>query len=567
MIADVVGYSRLMEADEVDTLNSLRRRRKEILEPLVKQHNGRVIKFMGDGVLVEFSSALNAVKCAFEIQERMRLANEDIPVSKHIILRVGINLGDVVQEGADIFGDGVNIAARLEALSQPGGICIAGSVNDAIAGKFDQTFVDLGDQVLKNISRPVRAYRSSSPGGAVGPIPRPNFENISVAVLPFNNMSGDPDQEYFADGLTEDIITALAKSKFLAVLSRNATFQYKGRAVNIPAVGKELGARYVVEGSVRSGGGRLRVTAQLIDAKTGTHVWAEKFDRNMTDVFTVQDEIVAALSGQLASSLIDAAAFVTRTVPVTNLTAYDHVLRGRSEWRKGNVQETYRHWMSAISSDPNYATALASLAFLHAEDIWIQALGIELDHLDALAHQYAERAVANDDGDAYTHHMVGTAYMACGELELAQQHLEVSITLNPYFPNPVINLGWTKAFMGQHEEGLALIEKAFGLEPRLAPAMRAVPFAVHCLMGAVDAALKDLAKIEHPYAFLSLWMAGSLSFAGRNDEATKHLAAFERDKSPNFNVAGFVRMTQRCMYRADDRDRFVSGFRTAELIA
>ena len=304
MMADVVGYSRMMEADEAATLAELKLRRKSILQPVVSHHGGRIVKLMGDGALVEFASAINAVSGALEIQRKMQQANERQLEALQVLLRIGINLGDVIGEGADIYGDGVNIAARLQSLSRPGGICISGKVFDEVRGKLELMQEDMGEVSLKNISRPVRAFHISQrePGwrkSAGLTLP----DKPSIAVLPFQNMSGDVEQEYFGDGIAEDIITALSRLRGFFVISRNSSFAYKGKAVDIRQVARDLGVRYVLEGSVRKSGDRLRVTSQLIDASSDVHVWSERYDRGVSDIFAVQDEITESVVGSIEPQL------------------------------------------------------------------------------------------------------------------------------------------------------------------------------------------------------------------------------------------------------------------------
>ena len=280
LVADVVGYSRLMEADEAGTLSLLKERRKNVLEPVVREHGGRVVKVMGDGVLIEFASAVNAVKAALELQAKMAQANADLPEARRPVLRIGINLGDVIGEGSDIYGDGVNIAARLEALAEPGGVCISAKIHDEVKGKIQTAFFDAGEQQLKNVATPVRVYRAGT-GKTDVSVPWPALalpDKPSIAVLPFQNMSNDPEQEYFADGMVEEIITALSRFGGLFVIARNSSFVYKGRAVDVKQVGRELGVRYVLEGSVRKAGNKVRITGQLIDVASGAHLWAERFE-------------------------------------------------------------------------------------------------------------------------------------------------------------------------------------------------------------------------------------------------------------------------------------------------
>ena len=331
--ADVVGYSRLMERDEAGTLAALKARRRDVLDPLVARHHGRIFKVTGDGVLVEFASAVDAVQCAVDLQHGMAAANKDQPEDRHLVLRVGVNLGDVMVEGSDLYGDGINIAARLETLAEPGVILVSGTAHDHVRNKVAVDFDDLGAQNLKNMIEPVQVYRVS---GTATPrsqaaVDKPLASSKpSIAVLPFVNMSGDPEQEYFADGITEDIITDLSRWQSLAVSSRNSTFQFKGKSVDIQRIGRELGARFLVEGSVRRMGERIRITAQLIDVETGNHLWAERFDRAMADLFAVQDEVVRTIVGTLVGRVYASGAERARRKPPSSMVAYDHVLRGNA---------------------------------------------------------------------------------------------------------------------------------------------------------------------------------------------------------------------------------------------
>ena len=310
LAADMVGYSRLMEADERGTLARLRTHRIELIDPAIAKNQGRIIKTTGDGMLVEFQSVADAVRCAVEIQERMRRRNSDVPDDRRIQFRIGINLGDIIFDEGDIFGEGVNVAARVEQLCEVGGICVTAAVHDQVAGRLDVDFEDLGDKTLKNISRPVRIYRvaieppgqAAAPGNAQ-PAPKAAAAKPTVAVLPFANMSGDPEQEFFVDGLTEDILTELSRRRELFVISRTSTFVYKGQAANLREVAQKLGAQYLVEGSVRKAGDRLRVTVQLIDTASDAHIWAERYDRKLDDVFAIQDEITAAIVATLPGRL------------------------------------------------------------------------------------------------------------------------------------------------------------------------------------------------------------------------------------------------------------------------
>src|SRR5271166_3439863 len=305
LAADVAGYSRLMGADEEGTLERLKALRRELVDPKIAAHRGRIVKTTGDGLLVEFASVVDALRCAAEVQAAMAESNAPLPPDQRIDFRIGIHQGDIVVEDGDIFGDGVNVAARLEGLAEPGGICVSARVQEDAAGRLDLVFDDLGEQTLKNIARPVRVYRaraaSTAPAPAQAPLPLP--DKPSIAVLPFQNISGDPEQEYFADGMVEEIITALSRIRWLFVIARNSSFTYKGQAVDVKRVGRELGVRYVLEGSVRKGGGRVRITAQLIEAETGTHLWADRFDGLVEDVFELQDRVAISVAGVIKPAL------------------------------------------------------------------------------------------------------------------------------------------------------------------------------------------------------------------------------------------------------------------------
>jgi TolB-like protein/class 3 adenylate cyclase len=364
LAADVAGYSRLIGADEGGTLQALKAIRAELIDPTIAAHNGRLVKTTGDGLLVEFGSVVDALRCANEVQAGTAERNTAVPNDRRIEFRIGINVGDIVVEDGDIFGDGVNIAARLEGLAEPGGICVSARVQEDAAGKLDLAFEDMGEQALKNITRPVRAYRIATdlaPRTApeVPALPLP--DKPSIAVLPFANMSGDPEQEYFADGMVEEIITALSRIRWLFVIARNSSFTYKGQAVDVKQVGRELGVRYVLEGSVRKAAGRVRITAQLIDATTGTHLWADRFDGSLEDVFELQDKVASSVAGVIEPALQAAETARSATRPTTDLTAYDLYLRAYAMvWSAARqIPEALRLMEQAIARDPHYGPALA----------------------------------------------------------------------------------------------------------------------------------------------------------------------------------------------------------------
>ena len=368
LAADVAGYSRLMGADEEGTLNRLKSHRRELIDPKIAEHRGRIVKTTGDGMLVEFASVVDAIKCAVEIQRAMRERETELPEDQLIQFRIGVNLGDVIIDGDDIHGDGVNVAARLEALAEPGAICVSGGAWDQVRGKVQISADDLGEKQLKNIERPVRVYRISPDPG---PSERPALalpDKPSIAVLPFQNMSGDPEQEYFSDGMVEEIITALSRFHWFFVIARNSSFTYKGRAVDVKQVARELGVRYVLEGSVRKAGQKVRITGQLIDAATGAHLWAEKFEGTLDDVFALQDQVTASVAGILGPRLQQAEIDRVRRTPTLNLGAYELYLMGQSHLYRQTAEDCRRAYAlgkQASDIDPTFASTWALMAACH----------------------------------------------------------------------------------------------------------------------------------------------------------------------------------------------------------
>ena len=378
LATDVVGYSRLIRADEEGTIAALQALRATLIDPKIDEHHGRIVKLMGDGMLAEFPSVVDAVRAAIATQQAIAKNNAGLPEEKQITFRVGVNLGDVIIDGDDIQGDGVNVAARLEGLAQPGGICISEGVHEQVRDKIDMAFEDMGEQEIKNVARPVRAWHcmpaiTAKAETIAAPLTLP--EKPSIAVLPFDNMSGDPEQDYFSDGISEDIITALSKFRWFFVTARNSTFTYKGKAVDIKQVGRDLGVRYVLEGSVRKSGDRVRVTVQLIDATTGNHLWAERYDRQITDVFALQDEITDTVTATIAPQLLVAENERVKGKPPENMAAWELVIRSQPLfWRMNykDLLEAQDLLRGAIEHDPEYAQAHAMLGFSY---IWLAWMG------------------------------------------------------------------------------------------------------------------------------------------------------------------------------------------------
>jgi adenylate cyclase len=429
LAADVVGYSRLMGSDEAGTLAQLKEIRREIVDSKIAEHQGRIVKLTGDGILAQFPSVVSAVACAVELQRAVQIRTASMPDDRSIQFRVGINLGDVIVEGDDIYGDGVNVAARLESIATPGGIAVSQSVRDQVGNRLKVTFDDRGEQQLKNIEKPLRVYHVLLEEPQSSAMPSRKEEKPSIAVLPFTNMSGDPEQEYFSDGITEDIITDLSQISGLSVIARHTSFTYKGKAVKVQTVGKELGADFIVEGSVRKAGARVRVTGQLINSNDGTHIWAERFDRDLTDIFAIQDEITHAIVEQLKVKLLPQEKKSIGQAPTENVEAYTYYLRGRDflyRYSKRYFELARRMFAKAIELDPNYARAYAGIADC---DAWLYMIYQADVSLEGILETSA-KALALDNNLAEAHTARGVALSAARKFEEANAEFERALTLD-----------------------------------------------------------------------------------------------------------------------------------------
>ena len=467
--ADVKGYSRLMNQDEEDTVKTLKQHRGTI-SGLVNEYRGRVVDSPGDNILAEFGSVVDAVKCAVKIQETLKGKNAELPESRRMEFRIGVNLGDVIEDEERVYGEGVNIAARIEALSEPGGICISGTVYDHVENKLKAEYEYLGEQEVKNIAKLVRVYRVRKGGNTV--LSENNIElelpgKPSIAVLPFVNMSGDPDQEYFSDGISEDLITALSKFRWFFVTARNSTFTYKGKSVDVKAVAKSLGVRYVLEGSVRKVGNRLRITAQLIDAPSGHHVWAERYDRDLNDIFAVQDEITERIVTSVGSEFLSAEMQRAQRKDLRSLDAWDYVMRAafhHSRYIKEAVGEAQRLLRKAIELDPLNAGGFSLLAFTNLTQVqfgWTESAEESIQE----ATKAAQRAVAIDDRDALAHTALGLVDLITRRYDDAIRRLEGAIDLNVNLAYAYGGLGQALALSGEYEKAVVQINKAVRLSP------------------------------------------------------------------------------------------------------
>jgi adenylate cyclase len=565
LAADVAGYSRLIGADEGGTLQALKAIRAELIDPTIAAHNGRLVKTTGDGLLVEFGSVVDALQCATEVQAGMVRRNTTAPADKRIEFRIGINMGDIVVEDGDIFGDGVNVAARLETLASPGGICVSARVQEDAAGKLDLSFEDLGEQALKNIARPVKAYRIAPGAVSATAQETPALalpDKPSIAVLPFANLSGDPEQEYFADGMVEEIITALSRIRWLFVIARNSSFTYKDQAIDVKRVGRELGVRYVLEGSVRKVGGRVRITAQLIDATSGTHLWADRFDGLLEDVFDLQDKVASSVAGVIEPALQAAETTRTTNSTTSDLTAYDLYLRAYAMLWSSTSQSAaaLRLLQQAISRDPRYGPALAWAAFccfrLLADGRSEDRAADRLKGVD-----FARRAleVAGDDASI----LANAAYVlaAFGENIIAMTALvDRALSLNPNYARGWEVSGGIRNWAGHPEIAIEHIEIALRLSPRVRIGNSFFQLGqAHFLARRFeDAAPKLLVAIEEdptfpqPYRFL----AACYAHMGQLDDAQGIVARLR-------TITSLVIPDTFNLRSAEHRELFLSGLRLA----
>lgn len=471
LAADVAGYSRLMGADEEGTHALLKAHRRELVDPKIAEYRGRIVKTTGDGMLVQFSSVTEAVRCAVDVQRGMAERNAEVPSDRRIEFRVGINLGDVIIDGDDIYGDGVNVAARLEGLAEPNGVCVSRVVRDQVRDKLNLAFEDLGEQEVKNIARPVRVFRIAAPVvGQPTASTKPMLalpDKSSIAVLPFQNMSGDPDQKYFADGMAEDIISALSRVKSFFVIARNSSFTYKGRAFDVKRVGRELGVRYVLEGSVRRSSNRLRITAQLVDAQSNAHIWSDRYDGDMADVFDLQDRITESVVGALEPTIRSAEIERARRKRPESLDAYDLVMRALpSFWaitRDSNI-EAIALLERAMAMDRSYAFATALCAWSYAvRNIWLWTDDPARERDTAL--RLAMRAVGLDSEDPFVLAILGSAYTVSGQLVEAVPLIEKSLAIDPNSAFAWVRNGWLKIRLSDPDAAIACFERAMRISP------------------------------------------------------------------------------------------------------
>ena len=467
--ADAKGYSILMADDEVATIQTLKNY-LNIMSACIEHHDGRVVDAVGDNLLAEFDSAVDAVQCAVEVQKELKVKNQELPEDKRLEFRIGINIGDVIQDGDRLFGDGVNVASRIEGLADAGGICVSRSTYEQIKNKLKLSYNYLGEHEVKNIKEPVRVYKVPLESELIEPLadePLEPPEKLSIAVLPFVNISGEPEQEYFSDGITEDLITDLSKISGLFIIARNSVFTYKGKSVKVQEVSNDLGVRYVLEGSVRKVANRVRITAQLVDAITGGHLWAERYDRDLKEIFAVQDEVTKNIVSALAVTLTrNEKDHLTRRRHTNNLKAYEYALRGLdyySRYTKEAHGKAQKMFLKAIELDPGYSLAYSRLALTYLHE-YTQGWRQDSKSMER-AFSLAQKAISMDDSIPEAHRILGDIYLYRKDLEQARRERERAVALDPNYADGLAGLGEVLIWTGEYDEGIRLVKKAMLLNP------------------------------------------------------------------------------------------------------
>jgi len=572
LAADVAGYSRLTGLDEEGTHAQLQNHLRSLIDPKIAEHRGRVVKNTGDGLLAEFSSVVDAVRCALDVQRGMAERNADVPSEKRVEFRIGINVGDIIIDRGDIFGDGVNVAVRLEGIAEPGGICLSEDAHRQVRGKLELPTEDIGEQKLKNIAQPVRVYRVRPSGRAATTRPSlPLPDKPSIAVLPFENMSGDPEQDYFADGIVEEIITALCRFRELFVIARNSSFTYKGRVVDVKQVGRELGVRYVLEGSLRKAGTRVRITGQLIDASTGAHLWADRFEGTLEDIFDLQDQVTGKVIAAIAPKLEQVEIERAKRKPTENLDAYDYYLRGVAVGfqltREAN-DEALNLFNKAIELDPNFASPYARAAAVYTIRIgmgWMNNRSPE----SAEAVRLARRAIDLGRDDPAVLAVAGfvLAYVG-GDLNTGAALVDRALSLNSNFAAAWAYSGWIEICLGDPDTGIkheALAMRLSPLDPRILWWHTFTAVALFLMEHYDDAVLSAGRALQFEPNWLGALRiaAASHALAGHLDEAHQAIMRV-RQLDPALRISNLDKVSMP-FQRQQDRARFVEGLRKAGL--
>jgi TolB-like protein/class 3 adenylate cyclase len=573
LAADVVNFSRLMSLDEAGTLDTLKSLHKELVQPKITDHSGRIFKLMGDGLLAEFPSIVEAVQCAVDIQRSITAGKKALTEKKDIKLRIGVNLGDIIVEDRDIYGDGVNLAARLETLAEPGGICISAKVFEEVRNKLSATFEDLGEKQVKNIPEPIRVYRwteaasDSNPSRLEMKVDLSLPDKPSIAVLPFTNMSGDPDQEHLCDGITEDIITGLSRLHWFLVIARNSSFIYKDKSVDVTQVGRELGVQYVLEGSIRKVGNRVRVAAQLVDAVSGAHYWAENFDRELVDIFELQDDITQSVTAAIEPKLVAAEGARSNTRSYQHLRAWDNVVQAMSHIGRMTSEDSavaIKTLRSCIQNFPDYGPAHSLLAFSMLVSNLMGWTPVPEEY--SYAAKLARRAAQLDDDDPWAHLALGYVAFTQRKTDEAVNEFTKALDLNSNFATAHGYLGWTLAFDAQSERAIHYFELALRISPF--DPLKAFYFSgtgvAHYMARnytqAVDWARSSIR--ERPdYTAGRRILCASLAQAGMTKEASDELAILQSQQ----NELSIEWIEQHVPYTQKAMPHFIDGMRKAGL--
>lgn len=562
LAADVVGYSRLMGADEEGTLARLNALRHDFWEPRVAEHRGRIVKRTGDGALIEFVSVVDAARYAADIQRGMIERNITVAHDERIELRMGLHIGDIIIEGNDIFGDGVNIAARLEGIAEPGGICFSRAAYEQVYGKLDVVFEDGGEKRLKNIAQPVRIYHVkfgvTTPSSKLASPDKP-----SIAVLPFTNMSGDPDQEYFSDGITEDIITDLSKVAGLLVISRNSSFAYKEKSIDVRTVGRELAVRSILEGSIRRVGNRVRITAQLIDAANGAHLWADRYDRDLTDIFAVQDEVTGHIVDALKIKLTSVEAARIADIPTKSPEAHDLFLRGRElilgrKWTRDVFDKLVAFMTRAIELDPAYAEAYAGLAFAHNQDFHNRLTGSP-DALD-VAERFATIGIEKGPMVPFVHWVAAAVVLWKKDFERVKRETEIALALNPNYALACAARGNAETYSGHPLAAIPFYERAMRLDPAFTQQYIHFLGSAYLVAGQYEAAaasFRERIRLAPETDLSRGLLISALGHLGQIDEARRVWAELKQ-VNPKYSFAGHL--CRLPFSNSADADRIKDGF-------
>ena len=572
--ADVVGSTGLLQLNETLAHQRIQGAFRRFSHTIAS-YGGIAREIRGDALVAEFARASDAVSASLAFQAANTARNDELPDEVRPSLRVGISLGEVIVADNTVTGEGVVLAQRLEQLAEPGGVCIQGAAYETVPKRLPFDFGSLGERRLKGFDEPFKVYAVNlKPGAAIpaaeAPVGRYSAtstisESPSIAVLPFTNMSGDPEQEYFSDGITEDIITELSRFKNLLVISRNSSFTFKGKAVDVKEVGKKLGVDHVVEGSVRKAGERVRVTAQLVKVASGNHLWAERYDRNLEDIFAVQDEVVASVVAQLGLNLREAATAYARNRPTESLSAYDHFLRGRAAWWRGDLNEGFLHLDRALAADSGFAAAHAWLALQYAYQSFGSTMGFSLEEIADKTREHAEAALALDDRDPFVHM---AASMALGfsprpDKDRGLHHSDMSVALNPHDPDVMYFRAYHLAYFGRHEEALAWLERLRALNPVSTYMLSECYTDIYYMMGQYEKALETFRGQADVPAQVQVVFAACLAQLGRIEEAHACVADMERNRPDSFNLESFVNTQIAICARHEDAEHWREGFRKA----